>query len=176
MKPFSIPKHLLVIYQLSQWFLNFHSLKIWFINLTLCCLTLSLQIWSLQKAKTHPISIHQSIRRNGFVFFFGAIQALTFCIKSATHRLPVWNPSWSCQGLLLLQKDEHPLYFLTNPRCISYLHVYLFQDFNLFETYFFKYFVMDVSGLSCILAWHIHLVSFPQSSTNVKWMCQMGYH
>lgn len=112
MKPFPFPNDILVIFdQISQWFLNFYSLKLQLINTTLCCLTQSLQIRSLQKAKIHSISIHQSTTGNAF-FFFGEIQFLTFCIKFASHRLPVWNPSWYCHGLLLLQKDEHPLHFL----------------------------------------------------------------
>lgn len=122
--------------QICQWFLNLCHLKIQLIKLTFCCFTQSLQIWSLQKARTHPVSIHQSMRGNASSYFFNAIQVLTFCIKFASHRLPVWDSSWSGHGLLTLQKDEHSLHFLVlaNPRCISYLLDHLFQSSNILKT------------------------------------------
>lgn len=75
--------------------------------------------------------------RESFFFFFGTIKVLTSCVKFASHRCPKWDYSWSGHGLLLLQKDEHPLHFLVlaNPRCISYLHDHLFQSSNTLKTF-----------------------------------------
>lgn len=115
--------------QICQRFLNLCHLKVQLINLTFCCFTQSLQIWSLQKAKTRPVNIHLKHERKSFFSFFGAIQVLTSCTKFASHRCPMWHSSWSGNGLLLLQRDEHQLHFLvlSNSRCISYLQDHLFK-------------------------------------------------
>jgi len=63
-------------------------------------------------AESKNISNQHTSNMRGNAFFLVQSQVLTFCIKFVSHRLPGWDPSWSCHGLLLLQKDEHPLHFL----------------------------------------------------------------
>lgn len=63
-----------------------------------------------------------------FLFFLLCNLSTDFLHQACQSQMPMWDSSWSGHGLLLLQKDEHPLHFLVlaNPRCTSYLHDHLF--------------------------------------------------
>lgn len=76
------------LHQICQWILNLCPLKIQLIRPTFCCFTQSLQIWLLQKAKIHPVNIHQSIRGNVQWGFFGL-----FCFLFFVFGFFLCNPS-----------------------------------------------------------------------------------
>lgn len=77
-----------VLDQIYQWFLNLCHLKIQLIRPTFCSFTHSLQIWSLQKAKTHPVNIHQSMRGNVWFFFFWCNPSTDFLHQVCQPQMP----------------------------------------------------------------------------------------
>lgn len=120
-----------VLDQIYQWFLNLCHLKIQLIRPTFCSFTHSLHIWSLQKTKTHPVNIHQSMRGNVFSFFF-LVQSKYWLFASslpATDAL-CETPADQAMDCSCCNPCEHPHHFLAlaNPRCISYLSDHLFQS------------------------------------------------
>lgn len=108
-KPFPYPKHIsLSLVQIFLKFLSFRSLKLQFINAVLLDL-ISSDMIHIRKQKYIQVAYIKAWER---MLFLGSNQVLTFCIKFARHRLPVWNLRCSCYGLPLLQEDKHPLHIL----------------------------------------------------------------